>query len=53
MTKYLVEQTETKTATYEVEAETPEEALERFADSGTPIHSELQRSKPWIAGTQE
>lgn len=51
MPKYLVEQTEMKLNTWEVEANTPEEALQHFADEGTPVHSEVDRSKPWVAGT--
>ena len=52
MPNYLVEQTQTTTTTYRVEAATEAEALERVFDRGVPIHSEAATSKPWIAGTE-
>ncbi len=40
MAKYLVEVSQNMTRTYEVEAETPREAEERYPDNGTVINSE-------------
>ena len=46
MTKYLVDVSVTTTTTYEVEADTIEEAEQRYPDQGLPIHSEA--SKPTV-----
>lgn len=46
MTKYLVDVSVTTTTTYEVEADTIEEAKQRYPDQGLPVHSEA--SKPAV-----
>ena len=38
--KFLVDVSFTNTNTYEVEAETAEDARERYSEVGVPIHSE-------------
>ncbi|AXH49808.1 hypothetical protein KNU02_gp83 [Gordonia phage Pleakley] len=55
MADYLVEVTQTTTTTYAVPADKVadgDEAIQRYAELGVPIHSESNRTDPTIVGNE-
>lgn len=55
MQSYLIEVTQTTTTTYAVpfhQVTDGDEAVQRYAELGVPIHSESNISEPTVAGTE-
>lgn len=55
MQSYLIEVTQTTTTTYAVpfnKVTDGDEAVQRYAELGVPIHSESHTTEPTVAGTE-